>query len=120
MTQFDENQDSLDALLVQASDDEALRPDADFMARMVQDALLHQPVAQGVVAPWWRRALVSMGGWQTMGGLVTATCAGFWIGVNPPAAVPDVVDNLLSMAPIYAQSGENVALAGFGWDLEEG
>ena len=60
----------------------------------------------------------ALGGWRGMGGLVAATCAGFWIGVALPlgltgagAAGADTFD--LSQA--YAADG----FSAFGWDMEE-
>ena len=34
--------------------------------------------------------LEAIGGWTAFGGLVTATVAGLWIGVSPPAALTDL------------------------------
>lgn len=55
-----------------------------LVARIAADA-----VAQMPTLPLWRRAMAAVGGPAGLGGLVTATVAGFWIGVAPPAETVD-------------------------------
>lgn len=43
------------------------------------------PVAAGL----WAQILAGLGGWPVMGGLATACAAGVWIGLAPPAFLPD-------------------------------
>ena len=59
------------------------------------------------------------GGWQGLGGLVAATCAGFWIGISPPDMLPDTGAVLLGYEISDTVSFDDGA-AGFGWDAEEG
>ena len=66
----------------------------------------------------FKRLVRALGGWPAMSGLAAATCAGFWIGVNPPAGVPDAALVLWGGGE-YAFSDEAAELSGFGWDLEE-
>lgn len=37
----------------------------------------------------WRAALAALGGWPALGGLAAASAAGLWIGLAPPAFLPD-------------------------------
>jgi len=37
----------------------------------------------------WAQLLAALGGWPTMGGLVTACAVGVWIGLAPPSFLPD-------------------------------
>jgi hypothetical protein len=53
-----------------------------------------------------------------LGGLVTATVAGFWLGVAPPV---DTVDPLLWFGTTEVAVDEDMTdLFGFDWDREEG
>ncbi|AUQ75114.1 hypothetical protein PhaeoP71_02263 [Phaeobacter piscinae] len=38
-----------------------------------------------------RELLAGLGGWPALGGLATASAAGLWIGLAPPAFLPDPV-----------------------------
>ncbi len=80
--------------------------------RILADALAAQ-----TPAPLWRRIIAGLGGPVGLGGLVTATVAGFWIGVAPPDALPDP---LVLMGVVAATEEEDVGLNGLGWDSEEG
>jgi hypothetical protein len=90
-------------------------PDA-LMMRVLADAQQMQPVqpVQGGVMSWLR----ALGGGAGVGGLVFATCVGFWIGVAPPSNLPDLAGQLLNL-----QSSADIDdsdLTSFGWDIEEG
>ena len=61
----------------------------------------------------------AFGGWPALGGLAAATCAGFWIGFSPPAAIPDAGSLLLGGEDITLDDSM-ADLSGFGWDIEEG
>ena len=83
-----------------------------LMARVLADAQALQPVAPEA-GQGWSGWLALVGGLPALGGLVTATCVGFWIGVAPPEALPDLgawVMGTEADAEVY----------GFGWDIEEG
>ena len=110
----------LDALFAQASQGSDMAPSEAFMAHILQDALEGQPVAVIAQPAWWRQILSALGGWQGMGGLVAATCAGFWIGINPPDTMPASFETLLNMDAVYSDTVDTADLLGFGWDLEEG
>ncbi|MFT6024661.1 MAG: hypothetical protein ACI9PY_002790 [Ascidiaceihabitans sp.] len=109
----------LDALFSDAAKGPDLAPSEAFMTQMMESALAHQPVPVAIAVPWWRQALSVLGGWQGMGGLVAATCAGFWIGVNPPDTMPSSFDSLLNIEAVYSNSEDTADLLGFGWVLEE-
>ncbi|MEH6646320.1 hypothetical protein [Sulfitobacter sp.] len=74
--------------------------------------------AQQRPAPIWRRLLDAIGGPAGLGGLVTATVAGFWLGVAPPA---DTLDLLVLIGATEQATDDDFAdLSGFGWYSEEG
>jgi hypothetical protein len=72
-------------------------PSPDFLARVLNDGLTHQPAAKGVMsAPVKKRSRFAqffdelgetIGGWPTLAGLATATIAGVYIGVSPPESL---------------------------------
>lgn len=75
-------------------------PSADLLARVMQDALAVQAEAghpKGSAAPRGRLAQLrdAIGGWPAMGGLVTATAAGIWIGISPPDPIETLTAGLL-------------------------
>ena len=86
-------------------------------ARIFADAVAHQPRK-----PIWVRLLNAIGGPAGMGGLVTATVAGFWFGVTPPA---DGYDPLLLVSAVEQQVDEDFTdlvgfgLTDFGWSNDE-
>ena len=117
--------DALDALLHEAANTPDAKPDDAFMARVLADALEQQPMPNAQVnAPsLWEQVTAMFGGWQGMGGLVAATCTGFWIGVSPPEGLPTQFDTFLNLETSVSQldsDSEYSALVGFGWDVEEG
>ncbi|WP_242650942.1 hypothetical protein [Yoonia tamlensis] len=86
----DRNDDMLEDIFAQARA-VAPAPSDDLIARVLAGATLPQ-AAPKPAAP--RRSIGQqlldlLGGWTSVGGLVTATCAGVWIGVAPPSAVQD-------------------------------
>ena len=88
--------DQLEALFAEAR---AAAPDLPegLAARMLADADAVQqgfaaaPLPQGPdTAPrpgWFARAFAGIGGWPALAGFATATVAGVWIGMSPPALV---------------------------------
>jgi hypothetical protein len=106
---------SLDALLQEAAVERSLPP--GLMARVLADAQALQPALTPRQRPF--AALIEvLGGWPGVGGLAAASCAGFWIGISPPAGVPDAGDLIFGAAAPAAL--EEIDLAGFGWAIEEG
>lgn len=97
-------------------------PSPDLMARIAADAQKVMPgpmPAAALRAPLWDRVAQFLGGWQGMGGLVAATCVGFWIGVSPPTALPDL--GVLIWGEDATETADYVpGLSGFGWDIGEG
>lgn len=85
---------ALDALLAEARETPAALPDA-LTARMLADAEAAQNAraAPPAAAPRRRgrlaRAFAGIGGWPALAGFATATVAGVWIGLSPPAVVSD-------------------------------
>jgi len=90
-------------------------PDA-LMAQVLADAQQMQPAASspGGLMSWLR----VLGGGPGVGGLVFATCVGFWIGVAPPENLPDVAGQLLNLQTSAGTDDND--LTSFGWDIEEG
>lgn len=100
----------LDALFDTARAAPPKVPDA-LMARVVADAQTLQPRAR----IGWRGWLNGVGGVPALGGLITATCVGFWFGVAPPDSLPDLGGLALGYdSSIVADTN------GYGWDSEEG
>jgi hypothetical protein len=117
MTRSDKNTSDteIETLFAAARSAPPTVPDA-LMASILADAGQMQPAqpTQGGVFSWLR----ALGGGPGVGGLVFATCVGFWIGVAPPANLPDLAGQLLNL-----QSSTDIDdsdLTGFGWDIEEG
>jgi|TARA_B110000908_G_scaffold111430_1_gene130727 hypothetical protein len=125
MTVSDENMDylNIDALLDDAAHDPAVKPNETFMARVLDDALAQQPMPHLAPPSFWQQITTMFGGWQGMGGLVAATCAGFWIGISPPEGLPTQFDTFLNIETSVSfldDENEGGALFGFGWNMEEG
>ena len=110
----------LDVLLAQAGEHDTVVPSA-LMQRVLRDAQAVQPLSQATKKPQIRFGgglRDRFAGWTVLGGMVAASCVGFWIGFNPPTALDGL--NLPGYAPVYDTFGSEAAeLSGFGWDLEE-
>lgn len=94
-------------------------PDA-LMARVLADGMAMQPAPGGVVAAparGWFAGL--LGGWQSVGGLVAATCAGFWIGLSPPQYLPQAALTLL-VADQVDVTADLTEVTAYGWVEDEG
>ncbi len=90
MMMTDRNDDILEDIFAQART-VAPTPSDDLIARVMAGATVPQSAA---ARPTPRRSLGQqvldlLGGWTAVSGLVTATCAGVWIGVSPPESVQD-------------------------------
>jgi hypothetical protein len=86
-----------------------------LVARMAADAQAHLPRPA-----LWRRIVEAVGGPAGLGGLVTATVAGFWLGVAPPV---DTVDPLALFGTVSdAEMTDITALdwATFDFENDEG
>lgn len=106
---------------------EALFDDARATAPQVSDALMARIIADAqAVRPVQAKArglrglIASLGGLPALGGLVTATCVGFWLGVAPPAAVPDLAATVLGVDVAAETEMDGYGLSAYGWDLDEG
>lgn len=88
-------------------------------ARVLEDAERLQPVRRKSQHRKSTGFFEMLGGWQGLGGLVAAGCTGLWIGVSPPAAVPDPAA-WLGVSDVDSAQTEAVYETAFGWDLEEG
>lgn len=117
----DEANAEVEALLGQAQHQSPDVP-ATLMARVLADAekirldRVRAPLQDRAPKAWWSDLF---GGWQSVGGLVAATCAGVWIGVSPPDTLPDAGAFLLGYETTDVTS-TTAELTSFGWDLEEG
>ena len=113
--------DAVERALSAARED--LQVPEGLMARVLADAQAMTPprpraAARSARAPVWR--MPSPGGWRGLGGLVAATCAGFWIGIAPPSAWPDAGAMILGVeTSTTPYSDDSEALSVYGWDIEE-
>jgi hypothetical protein len=89
-----------------------------MMDRILADAVAQQPNAK---LRGWRSIWQAIGGAPALGGLVTATAVGFWIGVAPPSSLPDIATQIIT-GTTYAALDDTAApdLTAFGWDIDEG
>ncbi|MDW3225560.1 MAG: hypothetical protein R8G34_22150 [Paracoccaceae bacterium] len=112
---------AVEALLAVARDDPAKVPDA-LVTRVLADSEKVQPAprAHGQKKSHLMTRLKNLvGGWQGLGGLAAATCAGVWIGLSPPEAMPDAGALLLGYE-VAEFTSTTAELTSFGWDAEEG
>jgi hypothetical protein len=75
------------------------RMPGDLRARILEDAQANLPRPA-----LWRRMMVGVGGPAGLGGLVTSTVAGFWLGFAPPAQAVDPL-LLLGATELVSQDG---------------
>lgn len=107
--------DALEALFEKArrSAPEVPQP---LMSAILDDAAALQPRQGSGPARWF----ASIGGLPALGGLIAASCVGFWFGVAPPQGVPDLADRMRGIDASFSEDIEGTAVTGFGWDIEEG
>ena len=106
MTEKTPEPDDLDLLFAAARQAPAVPTEA-LLARVAGDAAALQPAAaqaaasgslRGPSAPgFWPQLREALHGWPALGGLITATLAGLWIGVNPPAAMASAAERYLGL-----------------------
>lgn len=61
----------------------------------------------------WRQFSAAIGGWPALGGLAAASLVGLWVGVAPPAFLPDPVESFVaysSGAQLISEQGYDVSL----------
>ena len=107
----------MEVLYAEARANPAEVPDG-LMARVLADARAQQPFAAAPQRGWsslWR----GIGGLPGLSGLAAATVVGFWIGVAPPEAIPDLAGQIIS-GNEAASLQSAPELTAFGWDIEEG
>jgi hypothetical protein len=98
-------------------------PSLDLMARVLSDALAHQPrpamarAAAPARAGFGTRIFGFLGGWAAMGGLATATIVGFWIGIRPPDMIETPTNALFSQNDTLALVDAD--LSDFSWNFED-
>ena len=104
----------LEALFDAALVDAPTVPDA-LMARVIADANSMQPKRS-----FWSSLMDALGGLPALGGLVTATCVGVWLGVAPPSDLPDLAGQVMGFEMAYEDELDSFDMTGFDWELEEG
>lgn len=93
----------LEALFTEAANVETM-PSNALMARIVADADQVADVQDAMRNPprpvarqnWFAGFLKGIGGWPAMGGLVTATMVGIWVGYAPPEVLDGITDTYLT------------------------
>ncbi len=100
MTDKDFETDDL-SLYFDAAKEVPPTPPNALMRRVLDDALAAQPgeVRTSRQSFWvrrWQEFAGAVGGWPAMAGLATATVAGVWLGVAPPAILPDATGAYLA------------------------
>ncbi|MBB4175326.1 hypothetical protein [Sulfitobacter noctilucicola] len=117
MTSRNQNNDAmLEDLFQQARATPPHAPDA-LMERVLADAQQEQPRP---AFKGWRDWLGALGGIPGLSGLVTASCVGFWLGIAPPDAVPDLTATVWGVETEYTEdSFDSAGVSAFGWDIEE-
>tara|TARA_R110000796_G_scaffold41381_18_gene102415 strand:- start:93 stop:419 length:327 start_codon:yes stop_codon:yes gene_type:complete len=94
------------------------RMPAGLMDRALAGALGAQPepASQG-----WRGLWRGFGGAPALGGVVTATAVGFWLGVSVPGLLPDLAAQII-IGDTFAAADDIRApeLTAFGWDIDGG
>lgn len=116
MDRDQKGEDRLEGLFQEARAEPPGVSDA-LMARVLADAEAVQPKA-GLRG--WRGWVAAFGGLPALGGLVTATCVGFWLGVAPPEGLPDLAAVVLGTDTLAEEALDAPGLSGFGWDIGEG
>lgn len=114
----DATEAKLDALLSGARAQKASVP-LQLTERVLADAEFLQPKTPAIrprQTPNWR--LRRFGLFSAVGGLAAASCAGFWIGINPPDMLMSLPLPGLEAANATTFEG-GVDMTGFGWDLGE-
>jgi len=100
MTKHEMSDQDLDQLFA-AARRSAPEPEPDFLAALgdaAVEALAAAPMPEARQEGIWSQISTWLGGWGGVGGLVAATVAGVWIGVSPPALLPDATQLLTSGA----------------------
>ena len=114
---YDSKIDLVDNLLAEARAEQLDLP-SGLAERVVAQAHAMQPRHQRKRAWLWPAFSDVFKVWPALGGLVAASCVGFWIGINPPDGMIDAGNLLLlPSGVIYDDAAE---VSGFGWDLQEG
>lgn len=108
-------------MLARSARDDAL-PDG-LTRRVLADAARLQDARRAANAASGRRRRFGWRfNWPTLGGaggLVAASCVGFWIGASAPQMLPDPAAVLLG-AEIGDSAEETAEVFAFGWDIEDG
>ncbi len=117
MRMMDENVNDteLEALFQQARATAPQMPDG-LLARVLSDAETMQPAPP---RRGWQAVFSALGGLPGMGGLITASCLGFWLGVAPPTGLPDLAGTVLGIENTLEADINVSTLTAFGWDIEE-
>lgn len=100
------------------------RVSADLQARVLADAEALMPKANSLKLPWHRALWQLFGGAAGLSGLATAAAVGIWVGVAPPAGMPDLAGQFVSgtwnvETVDTAEVDTEIEFGGFGWDMEE-
>ena len=94
------------------------RMPSGLMDRALADAIDAQPKP---ASKGWRGLWRAFGGAPALGGVVTATAVGFWLGVSAPGLLPDLATEIITGDTLAAADDIRVPeLTAFGWDIDGG
>lgn len=82
------------------------------MQRIQQETAVVPGRAPGIVR-LWRQFSNAIGGWPALGGLAAAGVAGLWIGLAPPAFLPDPAEQFIAISSgsqLLTDAGYDVTL----------
>ncbi|MEE4187657.1 MAG: hypothetical protein V2I76_04315 [Roseobacter sp.] len=124
MTQHDQSTDAaLERLLAAARKTDEGLPD-NLVQRVLADAEAFQPssyAAKNRQSGWFLTFQGQLSRLGALGGMITASAVGLWMGMYPPEVLDDlgIVSGLVQGGDALGSLSEDAAeVSGFGWDLE--
>lgn len=107
MTRHRVSEDDVDQMLAMAQH-HTEDPTPEFLTQISNQAVTALSGTANARPPvsGWILLREALGGWGGVGGVITATLAGVWIGFSPPTALPDLAGMI---------TGQEASLSYDGW-----